>query len=240
MLVVHQTRPAGQAGRWLQNILQPVAEACRFEAAPPLEVRPTGEWGGWCAAETYALDRRVCLSNLIVFCNKEKIISLYLHESCHRLLGPWADEVQSHGPVFFTLNSLLHCRCGSFFKLDYQFARMDFYDLQDQPVEFANFENWQEISIRFARETNEELVGNQCSAEQLAALVVAAWPAFLSKLDQEQAASAKSVKQLKTFSLISANREKYINQLEGWLMKGLVVFGVTVCLFIWLAARYFR
>lgn len=240
MIAVHQTRPAGPAGRWLQRILEPVAEACKFNAPPPLEIRPTGAWRGWSEPKSYAPDGRICVSNQIVFWRRETIISIYLHESAHRLLSPWAAEVQSHGPVFFSLNALLLNRCKSFFTLEYAFARMSFYDLQDQPNELANFKNWQEISIRFARETTAELAGNECSAEALTSLVVEAWPAFLSKLDGEQAAKEKTAKQIEKLSLISEEREEYIIRLEGWLTRGWLIFGVTVCLFIWLVARYLR
>ena len=233
MIAVHQTRPAGQAGRWLQNILQPVAEACKFDNPPPIEIRPTGLWSGWSEPISFATDRRVCVSSRVVFWRREAIVSLYIHESAHRLLSAWGAEVLDHGPVFFTLNSLLVSRCASFFRLEYQFAEMDFYDLQDQPEELFNSVAWQEICIRFARETTTKLADQKCSAEALAKLVVAAWPKFLAILESEQNARNKTAQTLRDFSLISAEREKHIVRLEGWLLKCFATFAIAFVLTMW-------
>ena len=233
MIAVHQTRPAGQAGQWLQNILQPVAEACRLDNPPPLEVRPTGMWSGWAEPMSYSTDGRVCVSSKVVFWKKERIISVYIHESAHRLLSAWGAEVPTHGPVFFTLNSLLINRSASFFRLDYQFGEMDFYALQDRPDELLNSLDWQEICLRFARETASKLANQKCSAESLAGLVVAAWPKFLATLQSEQNARNKTAQAIKDFSLISTEREKHIVRLERWLLKCFATFSIALLLTVW-------
>lgn len=233
MPAVHQTRPAGQAGQWLQSILEPVVEACRFDHPLPVEIRPTGDWAGWCAGKTEAKDGRVCMSSRIVFWTSEKIISTYLHESAHRLLSWREAEVPHHGAVFFALNSLLLSRCKSFFKSDYQFAEMSFYDLQDRPEELLNFPNWQEICLRFTRETKAAFSEKTCSAEELSALVVYAWPKFLAKLEAEQKVKDKVARTIKNLSLISAEREKYIARLEGWLLKIIATVFIAFLVTMW-------
>ena len=184
MLQVHMTRPVGSAGLWLQRILEPVIAACRFQNPPPVEVRPTGQSGGWCASNSHALDGRVCVSNKIFGWSRECLIAVYLHECTHRLLSKFGDEVSDHGPVFFTINLLLLGRAQAFFRLDHKF-QINFYDLQDQPAQLKDFEDWQEICLRFARQTAAKLTDNQESAEVLADLVVEAWAAFLQDLDRE-------------------------------------------------------
>ena len=241
MIAVHQTRPAGRAGQWLQYILQPVVEACGFDNPPPLEVRPTGGWGGWCYPEGYAPDGRVCVSSQIVLWRKEHIISVYLHESSHRLLARWPDEFASHGPIFFTLNSLLLARCKSFFQAQHEFAEMGFYDLQDRPAELVNFPNWREMCLRFARETFTELGRKQCSAEHLAAEVVAAWPRFVDKVDAEFKLGKADALKLQNFPLISKNFEKRIRELKLWgwtfFTFWLMTFWLPIWMFFKLAAR---
>ena len=233
MISVHQTLPAGKAGRWLQNILQPVVAACRLDNPPPVEVRPTGQWGGWCETKSHAPDERICLSSRIVFWTREAIVSTYLHECSHRLLSRWPIRVPSHGPVFFTLNSLLLARCKSFFRLEYQFAKMDFYDLQDQPEEVLNFQDWQEICLRFARETKADFSETICSAEELAVLVVLAWPKFLGKLAAEQKAKDRVAQTIKKLSLASVEGEKCIARLEGWLLKILATVSIALLITMW-------
>ena len=195
MLQVHMTRPAGSAGLWLQRILEPVVAACRFEKPPPVEIRPTGRWSGWCSFNSQALDRRVFLSNQVFGWSHERLISVYLHECAHRLLEKYRDEVADHGPVFFALNLLLLSRSKAFFELDHRF-QLALYDLQDQPAQLKNFDDWQEICLRFARQTAAKLTDNRESAEALAGMVVKAWPKFLEDFDQEltrqEAISAKA------------------------------------------------
>ena len=240
MIAIHHTRPAGAAGRWLQKILEPVAEACRFDNPPPIEIRPTGDWRGWCEPTSYAADGRICLSNRIIFWSKQSIISIYLHESAHRLLACYPD-VWNHGPVFFALNSLLVSRSRSFFDLDHQFPQMSFYDLQDRPPEFVNFQNWQEMCLRFARETLTILGQKQCSAEQLAAEAVAAWPKFVDKIEAEFKRDESNAQKLQDFPFISKNYEKRIRELKLWWMAALVFWLMTFWLPVWmffkLAAR---
>ena len=237
MLSVHQTKPAGHSGQWLHKILQPVADACGFVNPPPVEIRPTGQWGGWCETKSHAPDGRICMSSRIVFWNREAIISIYLHECSHRLLTRWPIRVPSHGPVFFALNSILVDRCKSSFRLEYQFAKMDFYDLQDRPPEFGSFENWQEICLRFARETKANFSVATCSAEELAVLVVLAWPKFLAMVDDEQKVRSQAAKTIKDSLLISAKREKYITRLEGWLLSIIATVSIAFLVTIWVWLR---
>ena len=198
VLQVHMTRPVGSAGLWLQRILEPVIAACRFQNPPPVEVRPTGRWSGWCSFNRQALDHRVCISNQVFGWSQERLISVYLHECTHRLLEKFWDEVADHGPVFFTLNLLLLRRAQAFFRLDHKF-QINFYDLQDQPAQLKDFEDWQEICLRFSRQTCLKFFDSQEPAEALAELVVKAWAAFLQDFDQALTRHEANVSKVKQF-----------------------------------------
>ena len=220
--------------------MEPAIEACGFDNPPPVEVRPTGDWGGWCAADEAAKDGRVCVSSHITFWPKQSIISIYIHESTHRLLCRYP-QVLNHGPVFFALNALLVGRCKSFFKLDYQFCELSFFDLQDKPPELVNFPHWQEICIQFARETAAALADKQCSAEHLAAEVVAAWPHFVDKIDQEFKRCENDALKLANFPFISLKYEKRMRELKlwGWTFFAfwLMTFWLPIWMFFKLATR---
>ena len=217
MLQVHMTRPVGSAGLWLQRILEPVIAACRFQNPPPVEVRPTGRWSGWCSFNRQALDHRVCISNQVFGWSQERLISVYLHECTHRLLETFRDEVADHGPVFFTLNLLLLSRSKAFFELDYRF-QLALYDLQDQPAQLKDFEDWQEICLRFARQTAAKLTDNRESAEVLAGMVVKAWPKFLEDFDREltrQEVISSKARQFDRLTLQMKNQNRFFAAAAG-------------------------
>ena len=225
------TRPAGSAGLWLQRILEPVVEACRFQNPPPLEIRPTGQSGGWCASNSHALDGRVCVSNKIFGWSRECLIAVYLHECTHRLLSKFGDEVSDHGPVFFTINLLLLGRAQAFFRLDHKF-QINFYDLQDQPAQLKDFEDWQEICLRFSRQTCLKFFDSQEPAEALAELVVKAWAAFLQDFDQaltRQEANVSKVKQFDQMVLTMKDQNRFFAMAAGAF---LVLYGGSVYLLV--------
>ena len=141
-----QAAPPPLAG-WLQRVLHPVLAACRFEHGLPVEVRPTGSWGGWCSGRAEAPDRRIALTKKICFWPAEKIVSVYLHEAAHRFLE--CREVPTHGAEFFCLNAILLLRSAAFFRLD-SLLQLDLYDLQDAPAELDNEPGWRGVVLNWA------------------------------------------------------------------------------------------
>lgn len=167
---------------WLRRVLAPVVEACRFECAPPLEVRPVGAWAGVCDSRTFAPDRRVSLSSKILFWSSETIVSIYVHECCHRLMEPHIGML--HRPEFLGLNAVLLLRSKAAFESDPIF-KLDLYDIQDCPPELDNELNWRGLILGWALPMAAELAATEDSAEKLADVVCESWKSYV----QERAAA---------------------------------------------------
>jgi hypothetical protein len=184
-LAVYETIKAPPG--WLHQLLQPVVDACRFQSAPPLEVRPTGNAGGYCQSSDLAHDRRVMISKKVVFWSNETAICVYLHEAAHRLLD--VAEVDDHGPEFFCLQAILLTRSTQFFRRDPLFCT-DLYDLQDEPAEL-NEAGWRGIVLNWSLLMAAELAATELSAEQLADEVCIGWRKFV----EEREAARKQAEQ---------------------------------------------
>jgi hypothetical protein len=179
-----------------------VLEACRFEYGVPIEVRPTGAWGGWCGPRDGAPDGRIVLTKKICFWSTENIISVYLHESTHRFLE--GREVAAHGPEFFCFHAILLLRGAAFFRLDPLF-KLDLYDMNDQPAEVEE-ENWRGIVLNWAIPVAAELAATDASAEALAAQVCERWNSFIQEREKSRVAAAQQVAAARKYSV--AQKEK--------------------------------
>lgn len=176
---------------WLRRVLAPVVEACRFECAPPpLGVRPVGAWAGICDSRTFAPDRRVCVSSKLVFWTAENIVSVYLHECCHRLLE--SQIGMQHRPEFFCLNAVLLLRSKAAFESDPIF-KLDLYDMQDCPPELENEPAWRGVVLNWALPLAAELAATDAGAEALADIVCARWSAFAQERENAHVAAAQQV-----------------------------------------------
>ena len=184
-LSVFETRPAAAplAG-WLQRVLEPVCMAARLKPLR-LEIRPTGRWRGSAPNHDDAPDGRVILSSKIVFWTNESIISVYIHEACHRLFE--GRDVLTHGPEFAALNCIFLARCKEFFRLDPLF-QIDLYDCQDCPAELANEPGWRGLVLNFAIETVATFADSKTDSEELAVKVIAAWQNWLGRRQRQLAA----------------------------------------------------
>ena len=222
--------PAARA-LWLHNLFSPVVEACQFEQVPPLEVRPTGRWGGWKEPKDNAPDGRVSVSNKLIFWTCEQLLKTYLHEAAHGLLQ--GKNVLSHGPEFFCLNVILLLRAEQFF-LGYALLEMGFYDLQDRPDAWGfDDENWADQVLNWGLSAAMELVKTETesSAEQLSVLVCQRWQDFLQQRHADQVAAEKqSSKQL----LLARQQRELLSQINGsrGLWKWLAVAGWLSFLFV--------
>ncbi len=226
-----QAAPAPLAA-WLQRLLQPVLQACRFERGLPVEVRPTGAWGGWCPERQSAPDRRVVLSNRICFWTAENIISVYLHESTHRFLE--AREVATHGAEFFCLNAILLLRCASLFRLDPLF-KLDLYDLQDRPPELDSELGWRGLVLDWAIPLASALAASTANAEALADAVCQSWQMFL---EEREKAREQDAQQILAARKKAAAAEVQIENLKSslfvartFLVVGWMCF-LSVCIFV--------
>ena len=229
-IYVTEAAEAPLAG-WLQRVLQPVVEACRFERGLPVEVRPTGAWSGWCPSKDGAPDRRVALSDRICFWTTENIVSVYLHESAHRFLE--CREVPTHGAEFFCLNAILLLRSAAFFRLDPLF-QLDLYDLQEQPAELDE-PNWRGVVLGWALPMAAELAHSERSAEALADEVCARWGAYLQERERSLVAAAQQVLAArKKAAAVEGKIEDLKSSIFFWRALSSVgfLFFLSVCIFV--------
>lgn len=170
---------------WLRARLQPVILACKFEKPIPIEIRPTGVWGGWCAAPDSAPDRRVCVSSKVVFWTRERLTTVFLHECGHRLLA--GREVANHGPEFFALIAILYTRANQFFDGEaIHFLKL--YDFQDV------VENHRGEVLDWALEVAEKLAATDKTAEELAEKVCQLWLQYVKYKDINELKKAAQVR----------------------------------------------
>lgn len=196
---------------WLRRRLEPAVKACRFAHAIPLELRPTGEFRGWCGPKSYYRDGRVCLSSQVIFWRPDQILAVYLHECAHRLLS--GREVADHGPEFFCVTAVLYMRAADFFERN----SVDFltlYDLQDvQEPHKGEVLNW-------ALRTAESLAATNKSAEELAYEVCKLWLVFII---DKKANEAKKLVQAR--ALIDSRNEILQIKLRLFLWQSLAFVG---------------
>lgn len=177
---------------WLQRLLQPVVVAVRFERAPPIELRSTGAWGGFCLGLDHNPDGRVSVSSRAVFRSRSALVETYLHEVAHRLSWPRADE-GAHNAKFFALNYALLKRCDGLRLSPAQVSlSMSVYDLQDLPAELWETEDrGLGRALTWAVTVGNEMAVSSLSAEGMATEIVRRYDAWLVELGQEPARAAR-------------------------------------------------
>ena len=181
---------------WLQTALGPVIQACKFEVPPPVELRPTGRWRGWCAGLTEAPDGRVVVSSRAQFWRKNEVVEVFLHEVAHRLI-PYG----LHDPAFLCMYLCLLLRADSAGLGDHVLLvnAAGFYDVQDLPSQlFDEPDQGLARSIQWSVLTARELVQNhpQMSAEGLAIEVMRRFDLWLLDVAAEPEKRAQRLRQV--------------------------------------------
>lgn len=200
-LRVYQVQPAPPAiAGWLQRHFAPVIKACRFERpAPPIELRPTGEWGGWAWNGTTAPDGRVAISNRIVLYSQAGITRIVVHEWAHQLA-----QGHAHDAAFFAVNLLLLKRIEAASSARTTATdltlKMSFYDLQDLPEGLeGESDAGLGAALSWAVLQADELAQADLSAEAAAQEISERYEAWLAQLEAapaKQEAAAKKQRQL--------------------------------------------
>ncbi len=236
VISVHVTSRAAPAqAAWLVRLLAPVAVACRFAAPPPLEIRPTGIWGGWCSNRGCAPDARVAISSRFVFWSTESVVDVVIHEWTHRLLQQL--EIFGHTPEFFCLNAALLIRAGQFFDGD-PLNNLSLYDIQDCPEALADEPDWRGLILNWALRVAAELAATDASAEELAQVVYARWASLFSEREAAQVAAQRVSKaaietaQQRAEHLAQLTESRSFWRLATGAAAGLFVFSV------WLFVRF--
>jgi hypothetical protein len=191
---VFQTVPVS-APIWLQTALREVLAVCLFDSPPPIELRPTGRWLGWCSARDMAPDGRVVISGRARFWSQKALVLVYLHEVCHRLIPNGL-----HDPAFLCMNLCLLLRADLAALGDHVLLvnSASLYDIQDLPSQLADEpDHGLARSIQWSVLTARQLVqdGPDTSAEALAVEVQKRFDQWLSDLDDEPKKRAQQVQQ---------------------------------------------
>lgn len=155
------------APAWLASALDDAIAACRFKAAPPVELRPTGHWLGWCLPTGMAPDRRISISGRAHFWRRHELVEVYVHEAAHRLI-----DHGRHDPTFFCLNHALLLRvdaAGSSRGALASTTGSDLYDISDLPEGLSTDpDGGLGRSLSWAVVTARELAVSELDAEDLA------------------------------------------------------------------------
>lgn len=181
---VYEVRPAEEdTAAWLRRALAPIA-AARFARAPPVEMRPTGKWGGWAGARDTAPDGRVAVSNRVRFWSARSVLSMYIHEGCHSLIHDVQGADSAHDCVFFSLSYALRFRCDSHEQLQSQpfslTSDLSLYDLSDLPsIDLGPDLGW---CVTWSTELAEQMAASDLSAEAIAVQIVKRYHEWLDQL----------------------------------------------------------
>jgi hypothetical protein len=192
-------RADGPTAIWLAALLGGAADAAGIAAPPPAELRPTGRFAGLCSSLRYDPDRRVSLSSKAVsFWSRRGIVTVYLHEACHRLTDEAGADGFAHDANFYCLNLCLLMRLDQKgFLPDGQPAQWRFsmsnYDLQDPPPAFQDHEEsiWYPRVLAWSMTTAAEHTHKDCSAEELAKLIFTRYKDQCKAWSEEPAKAAQ-------------------------------------------------
>jgi hypothetical protein len=190
---VFQVQPAPRAvAGWVTRLLAPVVGACRFRYTYPIELRPTGCWDGWALAPEYAPDRRVSVSNRMLYRSPRALVTIFLHEVAHQLVG--ADH--DHDAAFFATNLMLLLRVSESVDADVlpaggALAEMGLYDIQAPPVELQREPDaGVGRAVSWAIRVAHELAPTPMTAEDAATEIRARYAVWILELEAAPAAAA--------------------------------------------------
>lgn len=197
---------------WLRRLLTPVVAACRLRGSMyPLELRPTGLWAGWAAGSDAAPDRRVAISNLALHRTKRSLVTLYLHEVAHQLVGV---EQHGHDAPFFAVNLMLLLRVSAAPGATPEGGgaladTMQLYDLTEPPAVLQNEpDSGVTRAIAWAIAVAHELAPTRLAAEEAAAEVCSRYEAWIRQLEAAPAAAAAAARAQAAAAVAAAAKAK--------------------------------
>ena len=179
--------------KWLNNILLPLVEACRFERKIEVTISPLHTGTFKCRGMSPRHQFRgskpfIYLSVQYPFWRKAEIAYVYLHECAHKLID--IAEIkrkkysrESHGPIFLLVEMVLFKRADQASNLEHKlFSKIDFYDFADKPHltdEASEHEYiWRPLVLQFALSNYESLANSDLSAERIAEKAWDLWEDF--------------------------------------------------------------
>lgn len=251
VLVKHLAPADDLKSEWLNNVLAPAVEACRFDKVPGARIVPLSgvrtRYSG--LVERFNYEWGVSLSISVGFWRRETIIHIYLHECAHLLLinEERRREVfaANHGPAFFLTNLVLCARVDSLAKLPRNFIRlMTLYDYEDCPLEKWPPAAWRSAVIEFAFSHYAHLAESDLSAEAVAREAWNLWEIELKNLLAQDQTKADEIAEKNRFlnerddlkiKIVELERQRDVSYgwrflfMGGWkglMLVGFLVFGV--------------
>ncbi|SCX48755.1 hypothetical protein [Variovorax sp. EL159] len=228
---VFQVQPAPRAvAGWVTRVLAPVVGACRFRYTYPIELRPTGCWDGWALAPEYAPDRRVSVSNRMLYRSPRALVTIFLHEVAHQLVG--ADH--DHDAAFFATNLMLLLRVRESVNADVvpaggALADMGLYDIQAPPVELQREPDaGVGRAVSWAISVAHEFAPQAMTAEDAAAEIRARYAAWIAQLAAAPATAAAARAQAAAGAAVARSELRRANALLRTRTISLGVAGLFV------------
>lgn len=214
---------------WLQHLLGPVIAACQFRSPPPVMLRPTGVYRGWCEPLEMAADSRVSMSGRARFWSPRELIVVYFHEAAHRLLP-------GHDPVFACVAHALLLRSDAAGLTDgAALVYTNLYNIADLPLALAEGPD-QGLGrcVAWSVLTACELAVTDLDAEDLAAEVVRRFDLWIAEFASEPARRAQRLRQV-------ARQQQVVEQLKEkvWTLTWTVsvLSSVLVASVLWIGQK---
>lgn len=199
--------------QWLNNILAPAVEKCRFERVPGVKIIPLVGKNGALAGHVPRInyDWAVELGISSGFWRKDSILHTYIHECAH--LYVFHEERQRgkyeyvHGPVFFLVNLVLAIRVGLKNSLS-------FYDYQNCPLDGWNEWEWRSAVVAFALRHGQRLADSELSAEVVAREAWELWDKEHVELLARKAAPEQEAKEKERLTVECKSLQARVAALE--------------------------
>lgn len=237
--IVHEVRPAPVAvAGWLNRIIGPSLEACRFSGAwPPIEFRPITECGGFTTPKMLTTDERVCVTSRAKYWSKNGLRHIIIHEISHRIVMNYECEMgfktDAHGPIFFLTFAALLARVdttdGKESDTYSALNGLGLYDFQDCPKLFDGLPRceWAPQILGWALSHVDALSKSNIPAEGLASAAAKKWVDFHNSIEKKKAVidAATAVRIDVQTSLNKARANTHLvfyGMLLSWCLGGLV------------------
>jgi len=179
--------------QWLNSMLSPVAEACRFNMPPAVHLAPLrGENSSYrgCFYFDY-FQNSIALSITCGLWKRRDIIRVYLHEAAHMLVYSEyrrrGIDTEAHGPIFLLVNLALTIRAKDFLKSSYSDAidKINLYDFRNRPFSIEGPEHeWRSLVLAFGLKHYNTLADEDIPAEAIAEKAYDLWYAELKAREQ--------------------------------------------------------
>lgn len=221
VLVKHMAPADECKSQWLNTMLAPSVDACRFERVPGVRIAPLSgprtRFSG--CVDRWNYEWAVQLSISVGFWRKEEIISVYIHECAHlmvineeRARGVYT---LAHGPVFFLTNLVLCARVDSACKLPRNLVRLvSLYDFQDSPLESWPEAEWRSSVVHFAFKNCARLADSELSAESIAREAWHLWEIERKSLLAKEQSKIAETKEKTAILNERDNLKTKVNELE--------------------------